>query len=65
MGTIRDQKDEPDNDGYTPAFYAAASQNSEIYDMLVKAGADVHRVDKVSRGSRSRIKVGSRIDLRQ
>ncbi|KAF0301953.1 Ankyrin repeat-containing protein C6C3.08 [Amphibalanus amphitrite] len=46
LGTVRDQKDEPDNDGYTPLFYAAASQNKEIYDLLVKAGADVNRVDK-------------------
>ena len=48
LGAVRDQKDEPDNDGYTPTFYAAAGQHTDIYDMLVKAGADVHRVDKVS-----------------
>ena len=48
MGMARDMKDEPDSDGYTPVFYAATGKQDEIYDMLAKAGADIHRVDKVS-----------------
>ena len=55
-GRVRDLKDEPDNDGFTPIFYAAAGKQDDVYDMLVKAGADVQRLDKV----RSLVKVVDR-----
>ncbi|XP_037077094.1 uncharacterized protein LOC119098278 [Pollicipes pollicipes] len=46
LSTVRDLKNEPDNDGRTPLFYAAVSKESSIYDMLVRAGADASLQDK-------------------